>query len=45
MSASIVPTKTGIANLPLHYGKVSPWLFDRMVKHLNLAFDTAGISR
>jgi hypothetical protein len=22
--------RTGIANLPLHYGKVSPWLFERM---------------
>ncbi len=22
--------RTGIANLPLHYGKVSPWLFWRM---------------
>lgn len=22
--------RTGIANLPLHYGKVPPWLFDRM---------------
>lgn len=32
MSSSIVPTKTGIANLPLHYGKVPPWLFGRMVK-------------
>jgi hypothetical protein len=31
MSATI-PTRTGIANLPLHYGKVPPWLFDRMVK-------------
>ncbi len=31
MSAT-VPTRTGIANLPLHYGKVPPWLFDRMVK-------------
>ncbi len=25
-------TRTGIAHLPLHYGKVPPWLFDRMVK-------------
>ena len=24
-----IPTRTGIANLPLHYGKVPPWLFDR----------------
>jgi len=24
--------KTGIANLPLHYGKAPRWLFDRMVK-------------
>ena len=29
---SAIPTRTGIANLPLHYGKVPPWLFDRMVK-------------
>jgi hypothetical protein len=32
MSASVIPTRTGVANLPLHYGKVPPWLFDRMVK-------------
>ncbi|MBA7605290.1 hypothetical protein ES703_12420 [subsurface metagenome] len=32
MSNPIVPSRTGIANLPLHYGKVPPWLFDRMVK-------------
>jgi len=32
MSATRIPTRTGIANLPLHYGKVPPWLFDRMVK-------------
>jgi len=25
------PTRTGIANLPLHYGKAPPWLFKRMV--------------
>jgi len=31
MSAT-TPTRTGIANLPLHYGKVPPWLFDRMVR-------------
>jgi len=31
MSANI-PTRTGIANLPLHYGKAPRWLFDRMVK-------------
>lgn len=24
--------RTGIANLPLHYGKVPPWLFERMSK-------------
>jgi len=24
--------KTGIANLPLHYGKVPPWLFGRMCR-------------
>ncbi|MEM2956528.1 MAG: DUF763 domain-containing protein [Candidatus Pacearchaeota archaeon] len=24
--------KTGVANLPLHYGKAPPWLFGRMVK-------------
>jgi len=27
-----IPTRTGIANLPLHYGKAPPWLFSRMVK-------------
>jgi len=32
MSASAPPTRTGIANLPLHYGKAPRWLFDRMVK-------------
>jgi len=32
MSAVAIPTRTGIANLPLHYGRVPPWLFDRMVK-------------
>jgi len=32
MTATTIPTRTGIANLPLHYGKVPPWLFDRMVK-------------
>ena len=32
MSATTIPKRTGIANLPLHYGKVPPWLFDRMVK-------------
>ena len=26
------PTHTGIANLPLHYGKAPRWLFERMVK-------------
>jgi hypothetical protein len=26
------PARTGIANLPLHYGKAPRWLFDRMVK-------------
>ncbi|MFC2066690.1 DUF763 domain-containing protein [Chloroflexota bacterium] len=26
------PTRTGITNLPLHYGKAPRWLFDRMVK-------------
>jgi hypothetical protein len=31
MSAS-VPRRTGIANLPLHYGKAPPWLFERMTK-------------
>ena len=24
--------RTGIANLPLHYGKAPRWLFERMVK-------------
>jgi len=32
VSAATKLTRTGIANLPLHYGKVPPWLFDRMVK-------------
>ncbi len=32
MSATFVPTRTGIANLPLHYGKAPRWLFERMVK-------------
>jgi hypothetical protein len=27
-----VPTRTGIANLPLHHGKAPRWLFDRMVQ-------------
>ena len=27
-----MPQRTGIANLPLHYGKAPRWLFDRMVK-------------
>jgi hypothetical protein len=31
MSANI-SARTGIANLPLHYGKAPPWLFNRMVK-------------
>jgi hypothetical protein len=25
------PRRTGIANLPLHYGKAPRWLFERMV--------------
>ncbi len=32
MSATTGPTRAGIANLPLHYGKAPRWLFDRMVK-------------
>ncbi len=32
MSTASNPTRTGIANLPLHYGKVPRWLFDRMAK-------------
>ncbi len=32
MSAAAGPTRTGIANLPLHRGKAPRWLFDRMVK-------------
>ncbi len=27
-----VPKRTGIAYLPLHYGKMPRWLFERMVK-------------
>src|SRR4030065_496172 len=26
------PQRTGIANLPLHYGKAPRWLFDRMTR-------------
>jgi len=29
---SAIPKRTGIANLPLHYGKAPPWLFERMTK-------------
>lgn len=32
MSATFKPTRTGIANLPLHGGKAPRWLFERMVK-------------
>jgi hypothetical protein len=32
--------RTGIANLPLHYGKVPPWLFERMCQ---LARDIATV--
>ncbi len=32
MSAAAIPTRTGIANLPLHYGKAPRWLFNRMVE-------------
>ena len=32
MSATTIPTRTGIANLPFHYSKVPLWQFDRMVK-------------
>jgi len=32
MSAANISTRTGVANLPLHYGKAPRWLFDRMVK-------------
>ena len=28
----MVPSRTGVANLPLHHGKAPPWLFQRMVK-------------
>jgi len=28
----LYPTRTGIANLPLHYGKAPRWLFERMVR-------------
>jgi hypothetical protein len=30
--SAILPRRTGIANLPLHYGKAPPWLFERMTK-------------
>ncbi|MFC2072416.1 hypothetical protein ACFLUU_06920 [Chloroflexota bacterium] len=29
MSATAGPTRTGIANLPLHYGKAPRWLFSK----------------
>ena len=29
---SAIPTRTGVANLPLHRGKAPRWLFERMVK-------------
>ena len=32
MPDSTSPMQTGIAHLPLHYGKAPPWLFERMVK-------------
>src|SRR4030042_496908 len=32
MSATAGPTRTGIPNLPLHYGQAPRWLFDRMVR-------------
>jgi len=32
MPAPIIPSRTGIVNLPLHYGKVLPRLFDLMAK-------------
>jgi len=32
MNAAATPTRTGIANLPLHYGQAPRWLFNRMVK-------------
>jgi len=31
-SPSRVPRRTGIANLPLHYGKMPRWLFERMTR-------------
>ena len=32
MTLASSATRTGIANLPLHYGKVPPWLFQRMAR-------------
>jgi hypothetical protein len=32
MTGAGQPTRTGIANLPLHHGKAPRWLFERMVK-------------
>ena len=32
MSATTIPTRTGITNLPFHYSKVPLWQFDRMVR-------------
>jgi len=31
-SPSPAPRRTGVANLPLHYGKMPRWLFERMAK-------------
>ncbi len=32
MEGKAPPTRTGVAHLPLHYGKAPRWLFERMVK-------------
>jgi len=41
--SSIVPTRTGIANLPLHYGKVPPWLFAEAILYEILDANVARI--
>lgn len=45
MSATTFPTRTGIANLPLHYSKVPPWLFDRKTYDQSIELLRKAISR
>jgi len=45
MSAATFPTRTSIANLPLHYGKVPPWLFDRKTYDQSIELLRKAINR